>query len=57
MVWAQKIISPSKTAIIFSTEPLFAAIFAMIVIGEVMSITEWFGGLLIVCGVLYSELG
>tara|TARA_A100001035_G_scaffold276151_1_gene270669 strand:+ start:549 stop:1433 length:885 start_codon:yes stop_codon:yes gene_type:complete len=57
MVWAQKIISPSKTAIIFSTEPLFAAIFAMIVIGEIMSITEWFGGLLIVCGVLYSELG
>ncbi len=57
MVWAQKIISPSKTAIIFSTEPLFAAIFAMFVIGEFLSITEWFGGLLIIIGVLYSELG
>tara|TARA_B100001250_G_scaffold363560_1_gene342952 strand:+ start:490 stop:1356 length:867 start_codon:yes stop_codon:yes gene_type:complete len=57
MVWAQKIISPSRTAIIFSMEPLFAAVFAMAVIGEFLTIIEWFGGSLIILGVLYSELG
>ena len=57
MVWAQKIISPSRTAIIFSTEPLFAAIFAMAIIGEYLSPIEWLGGFLIIIGVLYSELG
>ena len=57
MVWAQKIISPSRTAIIFSMEPVFAAIFAMVIIGEFLSIIEWFGGVLIIFGVLYNELG
>ena len=57
MVWAQKIISPSRTAIIFSMEPVFAALFAMAVIGEFLSLIEWFGGLLIILGVLFSELG
>lgn len=57
MVWAQKLISPSRTAIIFSMEPVFAAIFAMVVIGEFLSLIEWGGGILIIIGVLYSELG
>ena len=57
MVWAQKIISPSRTAIIFSMEPVFAAIFAMAVIGEFLSLIEWTGGMLIILSVLYSELG
>ena len=57
MVWAQKIISPSRTAIIFSMEPVFAAIFAMAVIGEFLSLIEWIGGVLIILGVLYCELG
>ena len=53
----KKIISPSRTAIIFSMEPVFAAIFAMAVIGEFLSLIEWIGGVLIILGVLYSELG
>ena len=38
-------------------EPVFAAVFAMAVIGEFLSLIEWFGGVLIILGVLYSELG
>ena len=57
MVWAQKILSPSRTAIIFSLEPVFAALFAMLIIGDYLSIKEWAGGLLIIIGVIYSEAG
>ncbi len=55
MVWAQKILSPSRTAIIFSMEPVFAALFAMVVISEFLSPLEWIGGGLIVAGVIYGE--
>ena len=55
MVWAQKIIFPSRIAIIFSMEPVFAAIFAMLIIGEYLTLIEWIGGFLIIAGVIYSE--
>ena len=57
MVWAQKILSPSRTAIIFSMEPVFAALFAMIMIGDFLSLVEWMGGGLIIAGVIYGESG
>lgn len=57
MVWAQKILSPSRTAIIFSMEPVFAALFAMLVIGDFLPLLGWVGGGLIVAGVIYGESG
>ncbi len=45
----------TKTAIIFSGEPLFAAIFAYILIGEKVSLIAWVGGLLIIFGMIISQ--
>jgi len=45
----------TKTAIIFSGEPLFAAIFAYILIGEKVGLIAWAGGLLIIFGMIVSQ--
>jgi len=45
----------TKTAIIFSGEPLFAAIFAYILIGEKVGFIAWAGGLLIIFGMIVSQ--
>ena len=45
----------TKTAIIFSGEPLFAAIFAYILIGEKVGLIAWAGGLLIIFGMIISQ--
>ena len=54
MVWAQQILSPSQTAIIFSLEPVFAALFSWIIISEVLGIQGWVGGLIVVVGVILA---
>ena len=55
MVWAQQILSPSQTALIFSLEPVFAAFFSWILIGELLGFWGWVGGLLVVMAVVWSE--
>jgi len=55
MIWAQKILSPSETALIFSLEPVFAAMIAFLVIGESLGYLGWIGGLLVVVGVTLSN--
>jgi len=55
MVWAQQILSPSQTALIFSLEPVFAAIFSWILIGELLGFWGWVGGFLVVSAVVWSE--
>ena len=55
MIWAQKILSPSETALIFSLEPVFAAMIAFLVIGESLGYLGWIGGLLVVVGVKLSN--
>lgn len=55
--WAQKIISPVRVALISSLEPVFAALWAAVLIGERLSGRELFGGALIVVGVLVGEAG
>ena len=54
MVWAQQILSPSQTAIIFSLEPVFAALFSWIIIAEILGIQGWIGGLIVVIGVILA---
>jgi len=55
MIWAQNILNPSETAIIFSVEPLSAAMFATTFGGEILGLLGWIGGGLICLGVVYGK--
>ena len=55
MVWAQKIISPSQTAIFFSLEPVFAALFSWLLIGEILGLYGWIGGFIVVVAIIISD--
>ena len=57
MIWAQKILTPSETAIIFSFEPVAAALFATAVGGEILGLWGWIGGGLVCLAVVYGESG
>ena len=57
MIWAQQILNPSETAIIFAMEPVFAAFFAIIFAGEVLGLWGYLGGGLVVLAVAYGESG
>jgi drug/metabolite transporter (DMT)-like permease len=52
----QKTVTPTKAGIIFSLEPIFAALFAFIIINESVSSFGIIGCLFIFTGVLVSEL-
>jgi drug/metabolite transporter (DMT)-like permease len=54
--WALGRTSPVKAAVIFSTEPIFAAIFAGMFFGERMASVELAGAALILAGVFVTEL-
>jgi drug/metabolite transporter (DMT)-like permease len=54
--WAQRFSSPTRTALIFSMEPLFAWATSYVVAGEVLSKRAAFGGILILAGILMVEL-
>jgi len=53
----QKYTSSTHTALIFSAEPVFGAIFAWLLAGEVLSTKEFFGAACILGGMLISEIG
>ena len=52
----QKYVTPTKAAIIFSLEPIFAALFAFFVISERISYFGFIGCIFIFTGLLVSEL-
>jgi len=52
----QKVVTPTKAGIIFSLEPIFAALFAFIIIQEELSSFGIVGCIFIFTGVLVSEL-
>ena len=54
--WALGRTSPIKATLIFSLEPVFAAIFAGVFFGERMHAREYLGGALILGGVAVSEI-
>jgi len=54
--WAQQYISPTRTALIFSTEPLFAWLASFLWTGEVLSGRGVAGAALILAGILLVEL-
>lgn len=52
---AQQYTTPNRTALIFSLEPFFAALFAYWILGYALSGKEWLGGCLVLAGILISE--
>lgn len=54
--WVQKFSSPTHTAIIFTMEPVFAALFAFFFAGEFFTLKQGLGALLILTGMIASEL-
>jgi drug/metabolite transporter (DMT)-like permease len=53
---AQRLTTANHAALIFSLEPFFAALFAFWILGQVLTLREWFGGILVLAGILVSEL-
>ena len=51
----QRFTTVARTAVIFSMEPVFAALFAYLVAGETLSFQGWIGGLFIVLGMINAE--
>ncbi|MDH4264333.1 MAG: DMT family transporter, partial [Deltaproteobacteria bacterium] len=54
--WAQSRTTPTRTAIILSLEPVFAALFARWWLGEHMGVWGWMGAGMILSGILLAEL-
>ncbi|MGI8524128.1 MAG: DMT family transporter [Nocardioides sp.] len=54
--WAQAHLSPTRTAIIMSMEPVFAAVFAVLLGGESTTVRMLVGGLLVLTAMLTVEL-
>jgi drug/metabolite transporter (DMT)-like permease len=55
-VWAQQYASPTHTAILISLEPVFAALTAVVVSGEHLSLRVLAGAALVFIGIVLSEL-
>jgi len=55
-IYAQKNISPAPAAIIFSLEGVFATIAAWIILNQILDLDNIIGCLLILCGVLFSQI-
>ena len=51
----QRYSTATKTAIIFSGEPIFGAMFAILLLGEMVGLIAWMGGLLIIFGMIISQ--
>lgn len=57
MNWAQRHTSAVRAALIFSLEPVAAALFSHVYGGEPLGVADWTGGGLIVLGVVAGEVG
>jgi len=55
--WAQSQLSPTRTAIVMSMEPVFAAFFAVLLGGEGLTSRMIFGGALVLAAMLAVEVG
>jgi len=52
---AQQHVSAARAALIFALEPVFAAMISVVFFAERLLLREWFGGALVVIGVLLGE--
>jgi drug/metabolite transporter (DMT)-like permease len=55
-MWAQRYTTPSHTALVFSLQPVFAALIGWLAAGEQLGARETFGAALIFFGILLAEL-
>jgi drug/metabolite transporter (DMT)-like permease len=55
--WAQSQLSPTRTAIIMSMEPVFAAFFAVLLGGEDVGLRMCIGGAMVLAAMLVVEIG
>lgn len=55
-VWAQKHVDTITVALIFTLEPVFAALFAWIFADELLSSREITGGLIILVGIIVFQV-
>lgn len=53
---AQRVIPPTRTAVILTMEPVFAGLFGFLLLGEVLTRLGWVGCGLILAGMLVAEL-
>lgn len=52
----QRFTTATRTALVFSLEPVFATLFAYIIAEESLTAIGWFGGFLILCGMIIAEI-
>jgi len=55
--WAQKRTSSVRAGLIFCAEPVFAYMFAAVILGERFNTLQQVGGAVIIVAILFSELG
>ena len=53
---AQRVIPPTRTAVILTMEPVFAGVFGFLLLDERLSARGWIGGAAILAGMLIAEL-
>ena len=54
---AQQVLSPTSSALIYTLEPVIAAVASYLITGDRLSPLQWGGGVLILTGSLLPELG
>lgn len=52
----QRFTTATRTALVFSLEPVFAALFAYFIGNEILTMIGWIGGFLIIAGMLVAEI-
>ena len=52
----QRYTTATRTALVFSLEPVFAALFAYFIGNEILTMIGWIGGFLIIAGMLVAEI-
>jgi drug/metabolite transporter (DMT)-like permease len=52
----QRFTTATRTALVFAMEPVFAALFAFLIAGELLNSLGWIGGGLIICGMIVAEV-
>lgn len=55
-VYLQRFAAPARVGLLLSLEPVFAALFAWMLLGETLPLQGWVGGALVLAGVVLAEL-
>lgn len=55
-VYLQRFTAPARVGLILSLEPVFAALFAWLLLSETLPLIGWAGGALVLAGVVMAEL-